>query len=256
MGNKYSSNVRTYLARNLVWNSGSCAAYTPYTLSAPNDLTFGGNDFVTQVLRGGLANGAPDWNTAGNIIIRKMGVFCQFADGLVPTNTINRLQLNLYAQVFQSSSITGTAQFTKNSNIVSGTSLTSLGSADLILDSASILSANAYKFVVKSASSVQLSDYALRNATNSNIYAATQTADPFWFYSVRIPVLNTMFDTEIIFQNSIAAGATTKAPLILATLATEPDGNFTFYTKNLDTDFNGLPVTFDAVVELEVTSNY
>jgi hypothetical protein len=264
MSNNYESKVRTYLARNLIWNA-SASSPDLYTLSPPNDLDIASSDTVIQMFRLNWPIGK-EYRIQGNANIKRIGVFSNFADGLVMNNIKDRLYLWITGAQMSISKQPGTVDFTEGSNIITGTNLNAAypgaGFQGFIMDDSFIqgsLANHSYPYaiydVALAGTSARISDYAYRTISNTSIhqlvYSNVQTYTP-----IQIPALNTMFDAEAFIQSFIAAGPVAENMMFYATLgfnSPESGSDFTFYTKSIDTSFDTIPVSFDAVAEIEIT---
>lgn len=255
--NKYQSNIRTYMARNLIWNSGT-GPITLYPMNAPNSLVTVAGDMVFQFYRSYGTSGV-DWSIYNNVNIKRFGLYSNFADGLVMANRDSRFLLSLRTADFYISQVTGTAVFTKGSQFITGTNLhvayaAGAGFKGFIADGDTIFGANYYAVydVAANGLSARISDFAYANATPTKIDKLLYTNLKI-YETARIPVLNTMFDTEVFFANSVSRSATTICPLILAIINIADGANLTLYTKTVDTNFNTFPVSFDGMLEAEIT---
>ena len=273
MGNKYGSNVRTYVARNLIWNGlhqfevvpTTPSLYTlapPATLPVNNDTghTAGKQDdmFFRNQIRNRLTPTGQSWNHKSNLNVKRMGVFSNFADGLVLSNTDTRLSLILTTYTATITQYTGSVPFVTGHNYITGaTGLSSLpiiaGDGSCISDNALIENASIYTCYVTSDTAAQLSDFAFSSVTNTKVYGVN-LANPQTYYLNSIPALNTLYDTEIFLRSGIDAAAYTAGArtIIMAQLALEGATVYNFYTKTIDTTLT-YNVSFDAVLEIELT---
>ena len=253
MANKYQSNVRTYMARNVLWNSGHNPVIQ-YALNAPTAIQLTTNDKVLQFFKANWGSQAA-WETKANFNIRRAGLFSNFADGLVMENDASRLSIELISVPFTIVEVTGTAVFTAGSNLITGTGLNALtsGASFIADDNTSIYLANVYTVYDVTPTSARLSDYAYINAATPKIYKLTFDITKTNTYpSMPITVLNTMYETEIFFDNSVSDNVT--VPLLLGRVNIQGSStNMCLYTKSIDVAFNTFPVSFDIMLEAEIT---
>jgi hypothetical protein len=257
MSNKYQSNVRTYMARNLLWNSQG-SPVDLHVLDAPNNISLNDDDGVLQFYRS-YGSAGVDWNISGNVLVKRFGLFCNFADGLVMSNISTRLVLSLRTAIFYITPVVGSTVFTRGSNIITGTNLddafgTGAGYKGFITDDTTVFGGNYYSVLDVAANglSARISDYAYRDSTLATI-SKLAYSNLKVYETVRVPVMNVMFDTEVFFNNSIAITDTTHCPLLLAIVNIRDGTVYDFYTKTVDTSYNTLPVSFDGMIEAEIT---
>lgn len=277
MSNKYQSNVRTFTARNLVWNT-ALAPELPvvlHTMNAPVNLIITTNDIVSQFYRCNwgmtLPVGPPsfppkrDWNLSSSINIKKVGMFSNFADGLVFQNSDTRMILRTSIYLTHVSTIkTAAAVFTKGSNYITGTDLDvafpgpypSNGLAGYISDSSNVGEGYMYAVydVAVDGSFARISDFAYRSVGLANVnllvLSASQTSR-----DTIIPTFNALYESEIFFNTTLLASEVAVRNVFLAAeFVMDPPGNYMYYyTKTVDESFNALPVTVDSMIEVEVT---
>lgn len=214
MANKYESHLRTFTARNLVWNS---AASVPglFTLGPPNVLTLADADFVTQFYRANQP--VHEWRAGCNMNVKRAGVFSNFADGLVLSNTKQRLALLIRSALWYRMPCGGTVDFTVGSRDITGTNLNSIfpTGSGFIADNDNILTANFYSVSNVTATTGLLSDYALRTAgiaTNTYVnrvdYLIPGLSTVTGYQALLLPVLNSMVEFEGFYFSIIAVPPT------------------------------------------------
>jgi hypothetical protein len=248
------------MARNLIWDKAS-SPVDLIALDAPNNIQVASitnpSSMVFQFYRSYGGSGV-DWNISSNVSIKRFGLFSNLADGLVMENYKSRLLLSLRTAKFSYAPVTGTAVFTQGSNYITGTNLDVAfapgGGFRGFIGDGDLYGANYYAVydVAANGLSARISDFAYATANtaaiNVMVYSNLKT-----YETCRIPVLNTMFDTEVFFNNSIAVSDLTHVPLMLATLEVVDGASLDFYTVTVDTGLNEKPVSFDAILELEAT---
>ena len=297
MANKYNSTVRTFMARELGWavtGSDPVADTDIPTLAAPANLSLtnniGGPDgtvecFTEQPYRANWG-GVIGWNKNGTVNIKRVGVFSNFADGLVfsaKNTTTSRLglQLRAYTMYIQDYDLAGgyvqCAQAFNDlrSDVVDWAAI---GSGFFLQTQASGAGASFAGGYLYSFSNprdtgayynARLSGNALTDNGVANRITGTMqqvsTTNVLLFPIVEIPTLNTMYDIEQYFDlASLNAPFVTNVndwtQIITCQLVKFPDtyydgtdAPFEFLTKSIDTGFNGEKVTFDSIIEVEVT---
>jgi len=188
-------------------------------------------------------------NLNGNIGIRRMGLFCNFADGLVFADPRQRLLLDLQFFGATQTSFVGTVNFTLGSPFITGTNfLASLLAADVIVDAQD----NAYTVdIVYNNTTALLTQLSQSNSATATIEKMVLTAS-FDFQFPEIGVLNYMYEMEAFFPVAsylVAGNTRILAQLYVDMSDTETD----FYTITIDPAFVGAQLIFDAHVDLEIT---
>lgn len=264
MASKYQSNVKTYIARNFIWDT-SASLVVPHALAAPADLVISEVapriDFMKQPFRmnwGYTGNGLR-FNKQGGLFIRRMGVFSNFADGLVLQNTASRLDLAIAISKISIASQTGAVTFTAGSNQITSTvDLNTFYTAGdgFICDGAAFDGNIYYVYnIAVDGLSAFIGDYAYRTAVSASVFTVPEVFGASYGIEIgEIPVFNELFDVEIYFNSGAFAPSASQEILVY----TQPplvqgDDSLTMYTKSIDTAFNGSPVTFDCVMEAEIT---
>jgi len=256
MGNKYGSNIRTYTARNLVWDV-TADRPVPFVMAAPAALTIPAASMLNVFYKAQFGLIPIDWNKNSHIAIKRSGLFCNFADGLVQRMDTSRISLNINVSVYTPVSVATTAVFTKGSNEVTGNNLNITGAGWVIGDTLNGIPYSV-KFKPPSAGgNLYLTDYARENANLASIVRYVLKQDENEnditenFTISNIATLNTMYESEIFFQYCPVAA--TDRLFISCTLAIDGASSLDFFTKTIDTSFNGDVVSFDSVIEVEVT---
>jgi hypothetical protein len=212
-------------------------------------------DLVEQVFD--TAQGTEGWNPASNIAVKRCGVFSNFADGLIFSSIAGRIGLKLNAAIYEVEALTGTMNLTINSNLVNGTGLLQGGlPAGTMITTAGNITTPFYTrdiltYYPINATNGRLSGYARQTTSTSEIYKLTRTSLKSFTIPL-IPALNVLYETEIFFELSNAL--TGRNVFLSAQLVCDSsDSKFDFYTHTINTALDGLPVTMDAVVEVELT---
>lgn len=253
MGNLYNSSVYHITARNVLEKS----------INPPVNLTIDADpvEFVWQIARDTHGN-TNVWNKNTNMFIREVGIFCNFADGLVFQTALNGFEIQLfYAPVYKSAALAGNATFDttalKNVTGVGDSFSTDFIKHDIILD------ANDYPYLVAETplvdNSLDVTDY-IRADSGGDYYKAS--------FNFTLPValltdirqLNTMYTlnkyVDVASQIALIS-PTLQTPdlalLIVDLHAVNTDEDISFLTKSVSTDFVGDPVIFDVILGVEFT---
>jgi hypothetical protein len=273
MGNRYNSSVRTFTARNVVWLQSGIAAFTPKIMAAPADLTIATTDLLYGQDLNGTGGGQfvqyqwpleTDNNRNSCVSIKRFGIFCNFADGLVLEQNTARMSMYIEVQnytIATDPTALSSCSFSVGdnfiSNIVDPGGFLASNSPDgygniLLAESGSAKYPYYYDPTIYGGDKIAISDYSEVNAVMTPMKKLVQTVPMnHKQYEVKvIDALNYMYESEA-FMNIVPASAG-EYTFINArlTIAGSP---LKLYTKTVDTSFNGLPVSFDIAVELEVT---
>jgi hypothetical protein len=193
-------------------------------------------------------------------------LFSNFADGMLMSNNKERLVLNIWAATFQIVEYDGTFVMTKGSNFITGTGLdlafTNAGGNwyGFIADAPaagfgnSIFTSYKYALYDVTPTTARLSDYAYRNASATTLYKLVYTGLQS-YSAIVLTTLNTMHDAEVVFNSNILSGETDKCLLLFAGVGVMPSGTFGMLTRTIDTAFNETPVSFDSLIEVELTND-
>lgn len=256
MGNRYSSNIRTYTARNLVWDT-SASQPIPFLMAAPTALTIQGSSMLQVFYKAQIpadTGVSADWNRESRIAVKRAGVFCNFADGLVQKMDTSRISMSIIVGIYdKAEQDNSAATFTVGSNEVTGPSLNILQAGAVLLDTTS----NYPYFIAEAAASagdpLYLTDYARVSNTVPKLVTMNPDSSLGKLFNIsNLATLNTMYETEI-FYPSVPLTADQRLYISCQLSIDGNDSSLDFYTKTVDTAFNGSPVSFDSVIELEVT---
>lgn len=254
MGNKYGSNIRTYTARNLVWDVQPSTPPTPYNINAPVDLGVAATGMLPVFYKAQFPYGY-DWNRNSRIAIKRAGIFCNFADGLVQKMNTNRLSLYVVVGTYRQVTIgPSTVSFTRGSNIIGGLFTTDIQDRTILFDSINKIPYFVTRLPGNLQNEVYLTDYAIADYGDEPL----QKLDPGYeqtFIISNIATLNTMYEAEISFPLTPSASDPLQHLFVSCQLVIDGvyESPYAFYTKSINPSFNGSPVSFDSVIELEVT---
>jgi hypothetical protein len=247
MANKYFSVLRDYVARNIAEE----------TLSPPADLVVDGAgvDFKEQLATHHFINNPEEH---GNIILKEVAVFSNFADGLVFKSANESIDLNIRAIATKTWSDIGNVSTTLGSKTMTGAGfIANLNPDDIIR----IANAGSWYFAIIDSvtddNNAELRDYAQITLTAQSGDTLTDSSgDNYIFRNIR--ALNTFYKAEYFFTPStIVTGDLTDLLVVVQpnfNLGTIHD-DVTFLTKSISTDFEEDAVYFDAILRMEVTTN-
>lgn len=243
--NKYGSVLRTYIIRNMY-----------------EDALASGVDIV-------IPAGAPplrtapqftiDMNPQTNISIDKIGVFSNFADGLVFKNPYDRIDVTVDTVAFQNMSNSYTLQFTYGSKAVTTT-----------------IGAPGWTIGIETA--IAITDPETGRITVMNIMPTAVDAgdlEDYWMYTTAqvqcnalqpvsidnpieqfhtISTLNCMYNFSKFEEPFLFSGGNPYDYVALrASLNYWSPHTTTFLTNSIDPAFDGNTVTFDLVLDIEFT---
>lgn len=237
--NKYSSIERRHWARNI---------YETTIPAASADIVLANGNFVNQIVRDSFII-----EPHTNLLMRRLGVYSNFADGLVWKNPSEFLFLTIEVHsVYQDSAPTGTQNVTLGSKTLTGTLLTTdFGAGNFVWDTTA---ASFYRInSLADAANGTLDNYASRTSADSFIRLLPISDALSVVAEVR--TLNEMYEVEEFF-NPLVFGAGANTPeFIVIDVRLASYGDVTFLTKSINTDFEGDPVYFDVALDLEYTPN-
>lgn len=244
MGNKYFSNEREWVARNIAEE----------TISPPADLTIDGNnvDWKEQI-----ANHFEQFNGDENsvIIVREAGIFSNFADGLVFKNANESIDLFINARFVATWTSIGNVTLTQGSKTMTGAGFNAnLSPGDFILVAGG--ASNYYAIVdsVTDDNNAELRDYAQASyGPIVGFVASSSTLSSFQFRNIR--VLNRMYSTEWYVNPILIAGDV--QDIILSVQPNYANNlhhdDVVFHTDSISTDYDEAAVYFDGILKVEIT---
>ena len=268
--NKYGSVVRTFIARNMVWNHALTQGAVPnglFKLAPPAALVIDDSasgstppnpDLVMQFFDSTkLQQPEEGWLPLGNVFLKRMGLFSNFADGLVLENLEGRLSLNVVISTFSAVKMTGTIAFTKGSNLVTGTNFNAdiIGTArNFVIAADTIFDLdlrNAFAIYKVDNTNARISNYAY-NSYAGDTYFLTESVVRYITTLNAIDCLNNMVDVEMFFPAAVSVTGTN--PYAYAYLSVDTtDSKFSLLTNTISDSFATTPASFDAAIELECT---
>jgi hypothetical protein len=259
MTTDYNGTIRTFIARNVLHTK---------TISPPSDITFASSDFRT-VVAGIMPR---QLNQNSRMIVRRIGLFCNFADGLVFKNEHQRFDISAKAiGVENDSLLTSTATTAIDSRTLSGVGTdddATLSDGDILYAIAGSPARGQYLVVDGSpaATSTDVTQFPLFASAGDvtiNKVSPTGSSDDEGF--IHVNALNTMYDMNW-FVNPANLDADSLVDTILLFNVNQDlligggssgwtvDSHSTaMLTKSVDTDFSDDTVTMDIVMECETT---
>lgn len=235
--NQYGSIRRVFTARNQYENF----------IDPPNDYT------VPVLLTDEqLANPVeyPDFNVQGNIAVRQVGVFSNFADGFVFKNTWESFDVEVRSALYEEGSIGGVFSSTLGSKVVTGSGFLTLSAGDIIEVG------NNECFIIESVTddaNAVVNDYPIRTHLLADWRPLTAVGSSQSQILFSIRELNHFFDMDFIaYHTDYANPGTTPTHLLLSARML----NFSdveLMTKTIDTSYSGDWARFDVKLIVEFT---
>jgi len=267
--NKYNSYIRTYTARNLLWDGSALQGAAPrglHALNPPNDVIIDQSsvnlyelDLVTGIFDT-TDSGHEGWKPQSNLSIRRVGLYSNFADGLVFENIEGRMGLTINANLFKITAKTGSIVFTKGSNLVTGTGLIAafpLGFG-YVVNGLSIsvpplfYARNVHMLYVIDDTNARISDYAFTTRNMALINTLDVVGSNIFFTLTSVPSLNCMYETDIFFPVSNTVSGY-NVFLSATPYIDSIDSTFNLKTISIDTGYVDVNISLDAIVEAEIT---
>lgn len=243
MSNKYAGPNRLFFARNMVEND--------IALSAGTDITIANTQWISnQPFR--ILSGVVNKNS--NMMVRRLGLFSNFADGLVFTSQPYRVDFTIVvAAISVGAAITGGITFTLGSRTVTSPSGIFGGGGEIDTNGFFKVGNEYYKIQdVADANNATLSDNAYVNGNQACNIISTLDSDGFIYQ--HLPVLNCMADVdEFIVPSARLSGISGLDDLIFLANV-NPLHSITFATDGINSAYDTTIVTFDVGMELEYTS--
>lgn len=241
--NPYASVINTLRARNMFEG----------TISPPNDFTIGGTNWETQILNVRRNLVSPN----GNFFIRSMGLFCNFADGLVLSGAAMQM-----TALFRASARNRTTPSVAATWSATSKTITCVSAGFAINDRVILMSdgtpghVNTQYGIVKTipdAASLTLSDYPLANNGGNATITKLTSATAVETGTVRLDAreLNLLYAREVFFSPVLLTSSPTTELLIEVQATTV---NMTWYTKSINTSFDGDNIFWDVQSDVEYTA--
>lgn len=244
MSPRYGSILRSYVVRNL-----EEAALTS------------GTDIVVPAT-GGFIRTAPmlteDIHNETNFIVEKVGIFSNFADGLVLKDPQNRFHLAMSATAYQRASDPYTLSFTYGSKNVT-TAVGNPGWTPAVNYPVAIQNPVTSGWIVMyitatAATTGTLEDYWLFPTSTPASETVTEIVSSTDYDFKSISVLNCMYNVNQFFQPLLFSGGSSYDYIgIRVALNQYTSHNTTFMTHSINSAFDTSTVHFDAILDVEFT---
>jgi len=249
--NQYASSLRSFRARNLFET----------TITPPNDLTVAYASCKRQVLN----RYQPLVNIQSNLLVKRLGVFSNFADGLVFKNNAFPLGVTLSVAAYTRTLLAASFfNIAAGSKAVAGSGFTGLTN-NTILMLAVHGSAPSWQYFIldgdpASDNAMTFTDYSDTTGNDPGLmYKLTVVPGSAFFYYSWISELNYMYEIDK-FLTPLAYGSAGMTDLVIQVFLNQGLGrdyydshDTTFLTKSVDTAFAASAVHFDVVADLEYT---
>lgn len=244
--NKYASILRTYTTRN----------FAEQALTVGSDVVIPAGSLASIRV---VPEFSGDVNPETNFLPRRIGVFSNFADGLVLKTPANRIDVSCafnaynYAQAYT----LGLTYGSKAVTVSSGTSGWSAGNTYTVEITVDSLYSRTVVMLIDAtgAATGNLRDYWCYDATGNNAAKNLSFVSADTFYTHKnISALNCMYDINEFAEPFQFSGAIDYEAIALrVVLNFDPAHTTEFLTDIIDTAFNGEKVFFDVVTEIEFT---
>jgi hypothetical protein len=246
--NRYDSTERRIVARNVYEG----------TIAPPADLSIAAGSWVQQPFHVGYNYlGGAIYSSEGNLFLKRVGLFSNFADGLVPKTPARSLIVRIEpGRYFVNPTPAGSVTFTAGSKTVTGIGTTF--TADLPAGSI-VQSQSNYIYRVASLDGVNpdtvayLSDYALYTEPGVIYNCLTSAVSAIYALSFGFRTLNEMVPVEKYMPVSSIGAVGTKI-ILQAAVSSSDGGNMDFLTKSIDSLFAGDTAFFDVQAEIEYSA--
>lgn len=224
------------------------------TISPPSNLEISSTDWKRVFLRGPHRHNTSPLDPESNFIVRGVGLFSNFADGLVFQTGGNRpvaaLDISYYSI---DSTLTGLVAFTKGSKAVVGTGTafdTELSAGDYIRHTDREI------FIVDSvtdAENLVLTQYARSSGGSSNVKKMSKATGFIQYYD-NILTLNEIYTGERFLPTaSIYSSSADQVAIQGYIVPIDTGDTIDFLTKSIYNGFSGDTVTFQLLAEIEYT---
>jgi hypothetical protein len=252
--NAYGSVVRTLSARNVLET----------VIAPPMSVSVLPADWKGQIFQDTMwvsSIGVPPWLKGSNLILRRVGLFSNFADGLVFATPCQRLRILIEAYPYTlGAQLTGSVSWPADSKTMTGT-LTAFntelypGAVVKIRAGGAPCPILGIVETVLSPTSCLMSDYGPGGANLANL--VTVIPQPVAAWLVGVSLLNYMHEAERFIPAGVLGG--NLDTFFLKASIVQGSGNLPavqpveFLTKTIDTAFARDSAFFDVVADLEIT---
>jgi hypothetical protein len=207
-----------------------------------------------------------DWERESTVSIKRAGIFCNFADGLVQKMDASRVVMTITAAIYAPDTVLPAPElvaFTVDDNEATITDMAApgpYGAGRVIVD---LADGQLIPYFIQSVgapavdSPLYLTDYAFKGSAKQPVYFYNVvTLDTYvqqrTFTINNIATLNTMYEAEIYFP--FAPRAANQRLFLSCQLGVDGEADsLDFFTNIVDPSFNGSAISFDSVIEVEIT---
>lgn len=221
------------------------------------DITIASANWFNQL----LTRTSPEWvqklSVNSNLLLKRVGIFSNFADGLVFANPYEGLDLSiLVAPYTYDSGVTGTITTALNSKTVAGAGLAGLNAGDII-NVGNAVGTGPEFLVIDNPATPSVTDYPIYAVAAADwsqmVIDSSQAARTL----IHIRELNVMYDYEHFFNPIIFAISTAPQALIIQAdingTGLAPAGHsVSFHTDTISANFTGDTCWFDVHAEFEI----
>jgi len=264
--NKYSSYLRTFRGRRLVEKAIAPPANFTIGLTDWNPVIFTRSFNLLTTFPATLLN-AP-MNIAGNITLKKIGVFSNFADGLVAKKVsvglgaggFNGLDINVraasYTRAFVPATTISGDPSSRTMTVAGAGAGLDAGAAILMIGGGNQFAFPLWEYAfVESfvAPDLVLSDYPKYTYVAQPVYLLTAIAESRFFHMIDLNELNYLYNADHFFTPLQFSSANATDVIIWAQAM--PNGTVEYFTKSIDPTYLNDIALFDAVAEFEFTNS-
>ena len=248
MSNKYFSTERR------VWAKGVYAA----NITPPNDFTIASGAFLSPI----VSIDQQALNPNSNIVINKVGLYSNFADGLVWKTVGQRLWLGITARVYtiDTNFLTGMFAITAGSKAVTGVETafnTELADGDVFTNGGASGLLGTFVYRVNGnppdAANLTLHDWPEQSLTMMNMRKLVPLGSDA-FRRIEITTLNEMIDLDEFMKPSAFVAAGSVPRYVTLEMSFLNSAGLTFLTKSINTAFSGDSCFFDTALDIEFTA--
>lgn len=197
-----------------------------------------------------------DPDPQSNIFIRRIGLFCNFADGLVFKNPAPRIGMDFLVSTFKEETMSGgEINFTAGSKAITGVGTDFSGESVGFLKTT--IGDNHLMIVDPTdATNANIDNYSYLDGAKTiglevqRLSIGTSDVTDVW----GLPTLNTLYDVgRLLSPSLVSSSPDTFSDLGFRARLNMNNLDLTFLTKSIATSFSGDAIHFDIVAELEYT---
>lgn len=249
MSNKYGSTVRRFIS----------SAIGQQAINPPADFTMGTSlDRVFMYTRGPITSLAPLINPDSRLIVQRIGLYHNFADGLVlryPYPISLKIRAEVYDRIIVTPFLTGVVSMAAGTKAITGGG-TTFFNAQLVPNDVIILGGLPVRIAT-------ITDD--NNATACEIMPHTVTSEPFVQLlgfvagdnteTVYVNTLNDMYECSSLIKPELIYAAATTDFMFLSAIV-KVDVATPFLTKSIDTSYSGDSGFWTVEADVEFTQKF